>query len=156
MHILSFLFDFWFIPPQILDWVTLNFQLWLLKKGISGWRGITSSIYLNWNLSVIYCRFEIKLFSVKAECGWLLYRKNHFSVTSGLADMPSLNFQLLISLLLYIGLSQMALRSYRIPCDIEGHIDLLQGKPIFFLYRLTCRFITPSILERLKCNYQLL
>ena len=68
---------FRFMPPQILDWVTSNFQLWLLKKGTSGWRCITSLIYLNWNLSFIYCRFEIKIFSVKAEWGWLLYLKNH-------------------------------------------------------------------------------
>ena len=92
---------FRFMSPQILDWVTSNFQLWLLKRGTSGWRSITSSIYLNWNLLVIYCRFEINLFffRLKAEWGWLLYLKNHFSITSGLADMTSLNFQLLISLL---------------------------------------------------------
>ena len=57
---------FRFMPPQILDWVTSNVQLWLLKKGTSGWRGKTSLIYLNWNLSVIYCRFEINFFFGKS------------------------------------------------------------------------------------------
>ena len=72
--------------------------------------------------------------------------------------MTSLNFQLLISLLLYVGLSQSWSESYRISCDIEGHVDFLgqlQGKPISFLYRLIRRFITPSILDRITLNCQL-
>ena len=54
-----------FIPPQILDWVNSNFQLWLLKKRTFGWRGFTSSIYLNWNIFFICCWFDIKLILVK-------------------------------------------------------------------------------------------
>ena len=56
------------------------------------------------------------------------------SVTSGLADMTSWKFQLQISFLFYVGLSNklvkeiwvvhMTLRLYKISCDIEGHIDL--------------------------------
>ena len=84
------------IHPQILYRVTSYFQLWLLNKGTAGQRGITSSIYLNWNISSIYCRFEIKLcFGKSRTMMTLLFIKNHFSVTSGLADMTSLNFQLL-------------------------------------------------------------
>ena len=60
-----------FITPQILDWVTSSFQLWSLRKGTSGWQGIWWSIYLNWNISFIYFRFEIKLILVKAEWWWL-------------------------------------------------------------------------------------
>ena len=39
--------------------------------------------------------------------------------------------------------------SFKIPCDLEGHLDLwgqLQGKRIFFLYRFVWPFITSSIL----------
>ena len=67
-----------FITPQILDWDTSGFQLRSLRKGTSGWQGIWWSIYLNWNISFIYCRFEIKLILVKAEWWWLLVRKNTF------------------------------------------------------------------------------
>ena len=52
----------------------------------------------------------------------------------------------------------MTLGSYRISCDIEGPVDLscqLQGKLKFFLYRLICRFITPSILDQITLNCQL-
>ena len=51
----------------------------------------------------------------------------------------------------------MTLRSYKISCEIEGHVDLwsqLQGKCIFFLYRLICQFITQSILDRITPNFQ--
>ena len=50
-------------------------------KKPSGWRGITSSIYLNWNISFIYYRFDIKLILVKEEWRWLLVRKNHFPMS---------------------------------------------------------------------------
>ena len=56
-----------FITPPILDRVTSNFQLSSLKKGTSGFGVITASIYLNWNISFIYCRMQIKLILVKAE-----------------------------------------------------------------------------------------
>ena len=72
--------------------------------------------------------------------------------------MTSLKFQLRISFLFYVWLSHnlvkeiwvvhMTLRSYKISCDIEGHVDLwgqLQGKCIFFRNRWICQFITPSI-----------
>ena len=49
----------------------------VVAKETSGCRGITSSLYLNWNISVIYCRTEINLFLVKAEWWWLLFRKKH-------------------------------------------------------------------------------
>ena len=93
--------------------------------------------------------------------------KNIFYVTSGLVDMPSLKFQLWISFLFYVGFSHnlvkeiwvvhMTLRSYKISCEIEGHVDLwsqLQRKCIFFLYRLICQFITQSILDRITPNFQ--
>ena len=81
--------------------------------------------------------------------------------------MPSVKFQLRISFLFYVGISHnlvkeiwvvhMTLRSYKISCEIEGHVDLwrqLQGKCIFFLYRLICLFITQSILDRFTPNFQ--
>ena len=51
----------------------------------------------------------------------------------------------------------MTLRSCKISCEIEGHVDLwsqLKGKCIFFLYRLICQFITQSILDRITPNFQ--
>ena len=81
--------------------------------------------------------------------------------------MTSLNFQLRISFLFYVGLSHnlvkeiwvvhMTLRSYKISCDIEGHVDLwgqLQGKCIFFRNRWICQFITPSIVYQITSNFQ--
>ena len=97
------------------------------------------------------------------------FLKNIFYVTTGLVDMPSLKFQLRISFLFYVGFSHnlvkeiwvghMTLRSYKISCEIEGHVDLwsqLKGKCIFFLYRLVCQFITQSILDRITPNFQVL
>ena len=95
------------------------------------------------------------------------FLKNIFYVTSGLVDMTSFKFQLRISFLFYVGFSQnlvkeiwvghMTLRSYKISCEIEGHVDLwsqLKGKCIFFLYRLICQFITQAILDRITSNFQ--
>ena len=82
----------------------------LVKKGTSGYLGSTSSIYLNWNISVFYCQIDIKLTLLKAEWRWLLFRNNHFYVTSGLADMTSLYIQLRISLLIVVGLSHNLVR----------------------------------------------
>ena len=62
------------------------------------------------------------------------FLKNIFYVTSSHVDMPSLKFQLRISFLFYVGFSHnlvkeiwlvhMTLRSYKISCEIEGHVDL--------------------------------
>ena len=158
-------FIFRFIPPPILNWVTSNFQLWLLKKGTSSRRGIMSSISLNWNISNIYCRFEIKLIFSKSRS-----RMTFISLISLFCHFRShrhdvIKLQLLISLLFYVRfLSQnlvrqiwvlhITSRSY-ISCDSDGHVDFwgqLQGKSIFFLFRLICRFITPSIHGRITLN----
>ena len=85
--------------------------------------------YLRYLLSV----WELIL--VKAEWRWLLFRKKTlFYVTSGLAYMTSLNFQLRISLLFLVRLHHnlvreiwvvhMTLRSNKISCDLEGHFDI--------------------------------
>ena len=50
----------------------------VVDKRTSGCRSRTSSIYLNWNISVIYFRIETKLVSVKAEWLWVLFCKNYF------------------------------------------------------------------------------
>ena len=88
-----------------------------------------------------------------------------FKVTSGLADMTSLSFQLRISLLFYVLLNHNLVTEVRLV-----HFFILnimwrwrslwpwgqwQGKCIFFFYRLVCPFITPSILDRITSNYQL-
>ena len=127
-------FIVWFVDSYLRknSWLS-HFKFWsmVVEKGSSGWRGITSSIYLNWNISVINCRFGIKLNSVKEELSWLLVRKKAlFYVTSSLADMTSLKFHLWIFLLFFVRLSHnlvreiwvvhMTLRSYKIPCDLLG------------------------------------
>ena len=51
----------------------------------------------------------------------------------------------------------MTLKSNKILCDIKGHVELsgqLQGKCVFFLYRLICQFITPSIFDQSTPNFQ--
>ena len=60
---------------------SLQISTVVFEKGTSGYLGITSSIYLNWDISVIYCWIDIKLVLIKAECWWLLFRKKHFSVS---------------------------------------------------------------------------
>ena len=135
MYILSLSFDL-SIHNSVNSWprhVTSNFQLSSLKKGTSGFGGITSSVYSHWNICIMYGQIEIKLDLVKAKWQWLLFLLKKF-VTSGLADMTSWKFQLRISFLFYVGLSHklvkeiwvvhMTLRLYKISCDIEGHIDL--------------------------------
>ena len=94
--------------------------------------------------------------------------KVFFYVTSGLVHMTSFKFQLRISFSFYFGLSynlfrvlwvvNVTLRSFKISCDLEGHIDIWgqwQGQCIFFLYRLICQVITPPILDRITSNFQL-
>ena len=111
------------------------------------------------HISIFYCRIGIKLGKSRMTIKFISY-KSLFYVTSVLADMTSLSFQLRISLLLYVWLSHnlvremklvhVTLRSYKISYDLEGHLDLwdqLQDKQKFFLYRLICPYITPSILD---------
>ena len=167
MYILSLSFDF-SIHISAYSWPR-HFKLptIVVEKGTSGFRGITSSIYLNWNISIISCQIEIKLVLVKAEWQWLLFLKNIFVCHFRSRRMTSLKFQLRISFLFYVGLSHnlvkeiwvvhMTLRSYKISCDIEGHVDLwgqLQGKCIFFRNRWICQFITPSIVYQITSNFQ--
>ena len=52
-YIISFSFGVPFITLSILCQITSNFQLWSLKKGTSGYIGMTSSISLNWHISFI-------------------------------------------------------------------------------------------------------
>ena len=148
---------------------SLQISTMVFENGTSGYLGITSSIYLNWKISVIFGRIDIKLVFIKAEWWWLLFRKKvFFYVTSGLVHMTSFKFQLRISFSFYFGLSynlfrvfwvvNVTLRSFKILCDLEGHIDIWgqwQGQCIFFLYRLICQFITTPILDRITPNFQL-
>ena len=123
-----------FITPPFIYQVISNVWMWLLEKRTSGWKGITSSIHLNKNISVIYCPIAIKLILLRAEWSFLLFRTKHFYVTSGLADMTSLNFQLRISPLFVVRLScklirviwvvHVTLRLCKISCDLEGHLDI--------------------------------
>ena len=167
MYILSLSFDF-SIHISAHSWPRhFKFPTIVLEKGTSGFRGITSSIYLNWYISIISCQNEIKLVLVKAEWQWLLFLKNIFLCHFRSRRMTSLKFQLRISFLFNVGLSHnlvkeiwvvhMTLRSYKISCDIEGHVDLwgqLQGKCIFFRNRWICQFITPSIAYQITSNFQ--
>ena len=56
----------------------VKFSTVVVDKGTSGCSSITSSIYLNWNISVIYNRIKIKLILEKAEWRCPLFRKNYF------------------------------------------------------------------------------
>ena len=97
----------------------------VVDKRTSGCRSITSSIYLNWNVSVIYCRIEIKLVSVKVEWRWILFCKNYFfKVTSGLADKTSLSFQLRIFLLFYVRMSHNLVTDVWIWYHIKYYVTL--------------------------------
>ena len=160
-----------FITRPILNRVSSDFQLWSLKKGTSGWRDITSWIYLIWNISVIlklWDWYQTYFGKKQYDDDFNFVKKTLFYVTSGLADMVSLNFQLRISLLFFVGLSytlvrviwlvHVALKSYKISCELEGHLDLWcqwQGQCIFFLHRLICPFISPPILDHVTSNFQL-
>ena len=107
----------------------------LVKKGTSGYLGSSSSIYLNWNISVFYCHIDIKLTLLKQNdddfCFVIVTFLCHFR--SHRHDV--IHIQLRIYLLIVVGLSHNVvrvvwvvhdtLRSYKILCDIKGHFDLL-------------------------------
>ena len=124
MYILSLLYglsihnSFSFCPN------VFTFSIIVVDKGTSGCRSITSSIYLNWNISVIYYRIKIKLVFKKAEWRCFLIRKNYFFKSlPGLADMTSSSIQLRISLLSYVGLSLNSVRV--VPwCHLKYHVIL--------------------------------
>ena len=146
----------------------------VVDKGTAACRGIRSSLNWNWNtcISVIYCRIEVKLVLVKAKFfKRLLFRKKYFlchfrSTKHGIIKLEIAD----ICLWLYVGLSHKLVReiwivhiiyiSYKISCDLhdlEGHLDLLgqlQGKWIFFLFRLISPFITLSILDQITLIFQ--
>ena len=166
MYILSLSFDFSIHNPAN-SW-THHFKFPTIvsdKRNFRFWRYYVINIF-----KLEYFRY---LLSHADQTGfgerWMTvyFLKNIFYVTSGLVDMPSLKFQLRISFLFYVGFRHnlvteiwvvhMTLRSYKISCEIEGHVDLwsqLKGKCIFFLYRLICQFITQSILDRITPNFQ--
>ena len=152
-----------FITQPNLDRVTSIFKMWSLKKELPVDDNIFNSEYLRYILS----DWDQTAFG-KSRMTMTFYFVKKFYVTSGLAEMTSISFQLWISLLYYVELSRnlvreiwvvhMTLNSYKIACAIEGYVDLwgqLQGKCIFFLYRLICQCITPSILDRITSNLQL-
>ena len=137
----------------------------VVDKRTSGCRSITSSIYLNWNISVIYCRIEIKLVSVKAEWRWVLFCKNYFE-----SRFRSRRHDVIKFLFADISLIQRSIKSQfghsgqGSPwCHIKYYVTLkvamtfgVNGKVIaYFFYRLVCPFITPSNLDRFSSNYQL-
>ena len=114
-----------FIHPHILDRVTLNFQVRLLKKETSGWRGITSSIYLDWNISIIYCRFEIKLILVKAEWRWLLVHKKNPTFLCHFRSRRHGVIKFLIadiSLIFYVGICHNLVWQIWVQGDLQGHM----------------------------------
>ena len=142
----------------------------VFEKETSGYQGITSSIHLNSKISVFFFVVLISnLFWSKQNDDDFYFVKTFFYVTSGLADMTSLKFQLRTSFLFYFGLSHnlfrvvwevhVTLRLYQISCDLEGHLDIgVNGKVnvYSFVYRLICQFITPSIFDRASWKFQLL
>ena len=140
----------------------------VVDNGTSGCQGITSSLYLNWNISVIYCRIEVKFVLVKAKWWWLLFGKNTFYVNCDLPNITSLSFQLRISLLLYVGLSHKLVREiwivhitlrcvkYNVSLTViltfwvNCNVNVIE----YFLCLLISPFITPSILNRITSNFE--
>ena len=151
-----------FITPSLHDRITSYFHLWSLTKEIP-LQSITSSIYRNCHISIIHCRIEFKLVLVKAEWRLLLFCKKTLPV-SQTWRRKAFNYGYL---LLYVPLSlnlvweiwdiHVTLRLYQISCGLEVHLNLLgqlQGKWVFFLYRLICPFIIPSMLDLITSNFQ--
>ena len=67
------------IHNSVISWRNyFKFLTGVGEKGTFGYLGITSSIYLNWNISVIHYRIDIKLILVKAEWQWLFFVKRTF------------------------------------------------------------------------------
>ena len=60
MHIISFSFGVSIHNLVISLPNHFKFSTVVVEKGTSGYIGMTSSISLNWHISVIYCRIELK------------------------------------------------------------------------------------------------
>ena len=137
----------------------------VVDKRTSGCRCITSSIYLNWNISVIYCRIEIKLVSIKENDGEFYFvritflncfrSRRHDVIKLSIAD---------ISLILHSIDSLFGHRSHDSPwCHMKYYVTLkvtltfgVNGKVnAYSFYRLIFPCVTPSILDRISSNYQL-
>ena len=79
VNLYSFLLPGSSVHNSVNSWPNFfNLLTVVVDKGTSACRGITSSLYLNWNISIIYCWIEIKLVLVKAEWRWLLFREKHY------------------------------------------------------------------------------
>ena len=140
----------------------------VFEKGTSGYLGITSSIYLNWNIYVVYFRIDIKLVLIKAEWWWLLFRKNIFRrhFRSRRHDVIKISIADIFFILLWIE-PQFGQSGLGSPCDFEvisnimwpwrspWHWGQWQGQCIFFLYCLICQIITPWILDHVSWNFKL-
>ena len=78
MYILSLLYGL-SLHNSFSSWPNVfKFSTVVVDKGTSGCRSITSSIYLNWNICVIYYRIKIKFVFEKADYRCILIRKNCF------------------------------------------------------------------------------
>ena len=60
-------FIVWFLLSQFCQFFNESLQTVVNKKGTSGCIGITSSICLNWHISVVYCRIELKWALAKSD-----------------------------------------------------------------------------------------
>ena len=138
----------------------------VVDNGTSGCQGTTSSLYLILNISVIYCRIEVKFVLVKAEWWWLSFGKINFYVTCGLANMTSLSFQLGISPLLYVGLNHKLVREiwivhitlrcvkYNVSLKVTLTFWVNCNVNEYFLCFFISPFITPPILDRITSNFE--
>ena len=127
-------FIVWFVDSYLRKFLIKSLQIFncgCWQKELPVCSGITSSIYLNWNISVIYCRFEIKLILVKAEWRWLLFRKRTFlrHFWSRIHDVIKLSTAD-ISLIFRQIASQFGQRNlggpydFEVICDLESHLDI--------------------------------
>ena len=110
---------------------SLKISTVVFEKGTSGYLAITSSIYLNWNISVIYFQIDIKLVLINAEWRWLLFRKKHFAMSLPVSQTwRHIRFNCRSFSFFYFGLSHnlfrvvwvahVTLRSYKQKRSTEG------------------------------------
>ena len=151
----------------ILEGITLNLNYGLWERNFRLPRYYVINIFKWENLSYFLSDWYQTCF-YQSRMMTFISLNVFFYVTSGLVHMTSFKFQLRISVSFYYGSSynlfrvlwvvNVTLRSFKISCDLEGHIDIWgqwQGQCIFFLYRLICQLITPPILDRITSNFQL-
>ena len=135
MHIFSLLFDL-SIHTSVNSWLShFKFSIVVVeKRNFRLKRYYVINIFKLEYLRYLLSAWDQTYFGKSRMTMTFISKKKLFYVTSGLAYMTSLNFQLRISLLFLVRLHHnlvreilvvhMTLRSYKISYDLEGHLDI--------------------------------